>query len=250
MNVLILTDFSEVSKNASQYAVDFLKNSRVNFHLLNIGEFNFQPSAKKQWNTQLVSTLEKLQHSVKELEDYSNDPKHSFHTRLSSDKLIDSVRVTLSEKKIDLIFIGAVSNDEHAHPILGDHAYDVVRKIKCNIVVVPGNCKYRSPEKIIFPIDHSVFELGDIDHIYESLDYLQPSEIKLMEIGRKAATLRDNLEDGLVDFNSEIFRNIQRKFDMVFVLGKNLNICDRLLHKDHGISTAMKMEIPIFVYHG
>lgn len=126
MNVLILTDFSDVSMNTGRYAVDFLKNSPANFHLLNIRKFNFQSSAKEEWNAQLVSTLEKLQDTVNGLEVYTKNVEHIFHTQLSSDNLIMAVRIALVEKEIDLIFIGAVSRNTHSHPILGDHAYDVV----------------------------------------------------------------------------------------------------------------------------
>lgn len=255
MNVLILTDFSEVSKNAGFYAVDFLKNTGANFHLLNIREFNFQKSASDTWNTQLVSTLEKLQQSVQKLEAYTANEEHHFHTRLSSDNLIKAVRIALIEKKIDLIFIGAVSHSEHSHPILGDHAYDVVRKIKCNIMVIPGDCSYRPTEKVVFPLDHSLTS-ENINKISDRLDYFEPSEFKLLGISEtEVSAAKEKIEsendmEYLPTFNSDIFRKIQKDFDLVFVLGKNLTICDRLLHKDYGISSAMNMEIPIFVYHG
>ena len=250
MNVLILTDFSEVSINAGRYAIDLLREKTVNFHLLNIAEFNFEDSQDHSWNNQLVGTLERLQKSIATLESYSKQSKHRFHTRLFSDNLIKSVRKSLSEKKIDLIFIGAVSNAKHSHPLLGDHAYDVVRKIKCNIIVVPGNCKFSQPERILFPLDHSLSQKIETDAIYNSLDYMPSSEIKTMEIREKTARFQKENMEVIADFNSETFGDIQKKFDLVFVLGKNLNVCDRLLHKEYGISAGMKMEIPIFVYHG
>ena len=255
MNVLILTDFSETSQNAGRYAVDFLQKTAANFYLLNIHNFNFNKSASDLLEKQLVTNLAHLQKGVKALEDYTANKQHKFNTILSSESLISAVRKAMADKKIDLIFIGAVSQDEHEHPILGDHAYDVVRKIKCNIIAVPDGCVFENPRKAVFPVDQSIMSVGEQKRILENLNYLHASDFTLLEIkdgdvGYPNATNGEIPFKTPVPFTKELFKDIQEQFDIIFVIGKNLSICDRLLHNENGFSAHMKMEIPIFVYHG
>ncbi|MGA8852756.1 MAG: universal stress protein [Christiangramia sp.] len=255
MNVLILTDFSETSENAGRYAADFLQKTAANFFLLNIHNFNFDRAATGHLENELVSTLSRLQAGAKELGEYTRNKKHKFNTILSSESLISAVRKALTEKKIDLIFIGAVSQDKHAHPILGDHAYDVVRKIKCNIIAVPGGCVYESPRKAVFPVDHSILSIDEQRRILDNLRYLNSSDFTLLEIKDGDVEYPHSLNGDLplkrpVPFTRDLFKDIQSQYDIIFVIGKNLSICDRLLHTKYGFSANMNIEIPIFVYHG
>ncbi|PKD20853.1 hypothetical protein APR41_12490 [Salegentibacter salinarum] len=48
MNVLILTDLSDVARNAGSYAVQFLGDIPVNFYMLNIRGFNPEASLEQE----------------------------------------------------------------------------------------------------------------------------------------------------------------------------------------------------------
>lgn len=78
-------------------------------------------------------------------------------------------------------------------------------------MVVPENCKYKTPEKIIFPIDQALLTSKAIDSIYTSLDYLEPPEIKRLEINEKGVVMQEGNNhvrenDILPAFSAEIFR--------------------------------------------
>ncbi len=268
MNVLILTDFSEVSDNAGKYAVDFLQDFATSFYLLNIQDFNFNKSASDKLENQLLSTWENLQSGMKVLEDYTSNPKHTFNYILSSDNLINAVRKALAEKKIDLIFIGAASKDIHHHPILGDHAYDVIRKIRCNIMAVPGESSYVKPEKLVLPVDYSVLSGDRVFQLLESKKYLNADSVTVIEVDEKYAGTkrREFVWPTLVEekdqtqlryvkmresaiFSEDLLKEIQDKFNMIVILGKNLNVCDRLLHAKYGLFTTVSNSLPILVIH-
>ncbi|MCH4824456.1 universal stress protein [Gramella lutea] len=255
MNVLILTDFLETSDNAGRYAVDFLQKKQANFFLLNIHNFNFSRSAGDKLENELVSTLDELQQDTKELKAYTRNKQHKFNTILSSESLISAVRKALVEKKIDLIFIGAVSREKHDHPILGNHAYEVVRKIKCNIIAVPAGCTYKDPKKAVFPVDPEILSTNAQSGIANDLHYLEPLdftflEIKDGDIEYSGLSHSDEPIKTPVPFTKKLFMELQKEFDIIFVAGKNLSICDRLLHTQYGFSVKMDINIPIFVYHG
>ncbi len=261
MNVLILTDFSEVSNNAARYAVDFLHEHKATFYFLNFQDFDFDKTASKKLDKQLITILERLQASAAQLELYSQNTEHKFNTILSSENLISATRKALVEKKIDFIFIGAVSHKIHHHPILGDHAYDVVRKIRCNIFAIPASCNYQFPKKVIFPIDYLVQSDEEIPDIIAKNQFLKNSKftiLKLKENDRKSVSAENNIftETGLQllntneeDFNERFFGSMQQDFQLIFIIGKNLSICDRFLHSKYGLSASIDLQLPIFVYH-
>lgn len=267
MNVLILTDFSEVSENAGKYAVDFLRDFSVNFYLLNIQDFNFSGNATKILENQLLKTWEQLQVGISDLEDYTGNQDHSFSYILSSENLIDAVRKALVEKKIDLIFIGMASHEVHHHPILGDHAYEVIRKIRCNIMAVPGNSTFVKAERLILPVDYSVLSSKKVHQMLESKDYIRACDITLIELderhaGKKPEAVGEAIANEMNDaqlrylqmagseiFNEDLLNEIQDRFDMIVILGKNLSVCDRLLHTRHGLFATTANSLPILVIH-
>lgn len=268
MNILFLTDFSEVSNNAGKYAVDFLQNIAANFFLLNIHDFNFNKEASDHLENELVSTLEKLQSDILDLQNYTRNPAHNFHTILSSDNLINAVRKALAEKKIDLIFIGAASHPVHQHPILGDHAYEVIRKIRCNIMAVPGESQYTVPERFVLPVDYSVISRDKVFQQLEQASFINRGRLTVIELDEDhhESTTKEfawpQLSNTLTNtrtsymkmgesqiFSEDLLMEIQGKFDMIIILGKNLSVCDHFLHARYGLLSTLSNSLPILVIH-
>lgn len=251
MNVLLLTDFSETSENAMKYAVEFLQNSSATFHLMNIHEFDFERTKGKTLGAKVQNTLQKLEAEISRLASFSPNSKHQFKTIFSSENLINAVRRSLQEYKIDLIFIGTQSQQTHSHPVFGDHAYELVRKIKCNIFAIPAGCKFRKPEKAVFPVDNSLLPENYQEEILGKIEYFRSLEFTLMEITNNDSVLKlGAIKSNPVKFTKKLFREIQKQYDFIFIIGKNLNLCDRLLHSEYGFSAKMPVHIPIYVYHG
>ncbi len=268
MNVLILTDFSEVSDNAGKYALDFLGSTPGQIYVLNIQDIDFNKAAPDVLEQKMLDISRKLHKSITLFKRHTKNPNQEFHSILSSDNLINAVRKCVDEKKIDLIFIGAVSLDARHHPLLGNHAYEVVRKIRCNIVAVPGSKKYKKPKTSILPIDYSVLTEEKIYQLIKNCSFVKDTNMTVLEIEensprslkKKAVShsLPGMLNGATVDyvdmaapaiFSRDVLLEIQDKFDIIVVLGKNLNVCDRLLHTRYGLCSTIDNQLPILVLH-
>jgi nucleotide-binding universal stress UspA family protein len=267
MNVLILTDFSEVSENAGRYALDFLRETPSTISLLNIQDINLNIESSEKLEKELLFISEKMHTAIENLKNYSSNPKHKFHLNLSLDNLITAVRACVVEKKIDLIFIGAASQRERRHPLLGNHAYEIIRKIKCNILAVPDKVKFVTPKRMILPIDYSVLSerksfqvLRDQNYVKsESLTVLNVNENENYSLNRKMIQeLWESDSEENTDFttlNKETFfttdflMEIQDKFDIILILGKNLSISDKLLHARYGLCSKINNKLPILILH-
>lgn len=267
MNVLILTDFSEVSENVGRYALDFLKETPSTISLLNIQDIDLKQTAGEKLQRQMMSISGNLHTGIEKLQAYNSNTEHKFHISLSLDNLITAVRACVAEKKIDLIFIGAASQAEHQHPLLGNHAYEVIRKIKCKIIAVPGNAKFVTPERMILPIDYSVLSKNNFFQVLKDRNYVKSKCVTVLNVNETKnisenrgflqniynGNFEDKLEFLVLNnqrlFNMDLMLEIQDKFDIIAILGKNLSICDQLLHSRYGLCSKISNKLPILVLH-
>ena len=267
MNVLILTDFSEVSENAGRYALDFLRETPSTISLLNIQDINLNIDSSEEVGDKMLLLSKTMHTAMENLKSYSTNPKHKFQLILSLDNLITAVRRCVEEKKIDLIFIGAASQKERKHPLLGNHAYEIIQKIKCNILAVPSMVQFVNPKRMILPIDYSVLSemksfqiLRDRNYVKsESLTVLNVNENENYSINRKMIQeLWESDENKNMTFtslnkntffNRDFLLEIQEKFDVIVILGKNLSISDKLLHSRYGLCSKISNKLPILILH-
>jgi hypothetical protein len=269
MNVLILTDFSIVAQNAGKYAVHFLGDVPVNFYLLNI-----QTSCSRACTDQCISdkrnnALGKLNAEITKLQKSASNSAHTFSAIFSSENLVNTTRKYVGEKKIDLIVMGAAGRDVQYNAILGSHTYDIIRKIKCTVLAVPEGSKYREIDKIVLPIDFSAALDNKIFGFFENPGICLRRNITVLEIIDNGQILpgsdtprqllssqlnKNNLkfiemEENAI-YDEILLTGIQKNYDMIVILGKNLSVCERLLHTKYGICTAISNELPILVLHG
>jgi nucleotide-binding universal stress UspA family protein len=267
MNVLILTDFSEVSENASRYAIDFLRETPSTISLLNIQDINFNMESSEKLGKKMLLISEKMHAAIENLEIYSTNPEHKFHLNLSLDNLITAVRRCVEEKNIDLIFIGAASQKEHKHPLLGNHAYEIIQKIKCNILAVPGKVHFVDPKRMILPIDYSVLSERKSFQVLRDRNYVKSESLTIVNVNENEnyalkkkmiqelweSDSKENMDYRFLNknafFNSDFLLEIQDKFDVIVILGKNLSISDKLLNSRYGLFSKISNKLPILILH-
>lgn len=267
MNVLILTDFSEVSENTSRYALDFLKETPSTISLLNIQDIDLNKESTEKLGERMLVISKNMHSAMEDLKAYSTNDQHKFHINLSLDNLITAVRRCVEEKKIDLIFIGAATQKDHKHPLLGNHAYEIIHKVKCNILAIPDDVSYVNPKRMILPIDYSVLSerksyqvLRNRNYVKsESLTVLSVNENEKYALNRKMiqelweSDAKEHMEFTALNkkafFNADFLLDIQEKYDVIAILGKNLSISDKLLHSRYGLCAKIANKLPILILH-
>lgn len=264
MNVLILTDFSEVVENAGYYTVQLLKNIRVNFYLLNTGIFNSDKPEDDNAKAKEDLALKKLDKRIGELKKLTTNKEHKFTSIYSENDLVNTTRRYIEEKKINLIVMGAVRKGSPQNTILGLHTFEMIKKIKCNLLAVPADSIYKEPEEIILCIDHSAFLDKNEFKFFKQSGILEKSGITIMEVQNEFS---DRLSDCVFCnqfknktiitkhlrnndlFSKDLMLEVQINYDIIILFGKNLSICDRLLHTNHGLCATTGNKLPILVLH-
>ncbi|MEG9328265.1 Nucleotide-binding universal stress protein, UspA family [Salinimicrobium catena] len=266
MNVLVLTDLSRVAKNAGTYAVQFLADVPAHFYLLNIKLFHPEHPPEFPENHPRDLAINLLQQRVLELQELSTCKEHKFSVLYSENDLVGAARKFVLEKNIDLIVMGAANKLHSPNTIIGNHTFEVITKVKCNILAVAENSRYRTPRRMLFPIDYGV------SLPQENLKFLQRPQIAnnagitVMEVGYETRPesggsvnlFFEPLQDRQIEtrkipiaeaFSEEQLEALQQEFDLIVLLGKNINICSELLHKEKGLYARVTNELPILVLH-
>ncbi len=269
MNVLILTDFSQVATNAAKYGIHLFKDMPANFYLFNFDKFDPGEDVILNSTDNQTEAVENLYKHFKELQSYSTNEEHCFKAVFSEDNLVNATRKFVAEKRIDLIVMGAAGKDSIKNTILGNHTFEIIRKIKCNLLAVPEECLYIIPQKLILPIDYSASFDNGLFKFFEHPGITNNAAITVMEIADNslANTHHQNPRELVFDYlksenvkfveidekyihNRRLLQDVQKKYDMIVILGKNLNVCERFLDVKCGVCADVTNKLPILVLHG
>jgi len=264
INILLPTDFSENSWNAMVYGVNFFNKSEVHFHISHIID---------EYATDLESTNKK---SLAELQAFLNrlrkiaDPKfHKFSFSIQQTSFIPGLRKIIEDGKIHLIVMGTRGANLNQQSLVGKNSTAVISRIKCPILVVPEEAKYKKPENIAFPTDFYVTYKSRILRGLKLISNCHQSKLKVLYYAKKSETLtdsqksnRDFLKEQLSDIHHGFYYSINdslqdamqlfvksKDVQLIMMMGKNLNYVDKLLF--YPISEAPKYfkKIPFFVLH-
>jgi len=275
-NILIPSDFSENSWNATKYALSLFKNTPCNFYLLHVtlisyvagGEAPLMPTGviEETLLKQAKKALQKLLNKVKKL---SQNPEHHFFTVSSYNFFIDAVKEQIEEKKIDIIVMGTKGASGLSKIIIGSNTGDLITRIKCPVLIVPENTKFKPPKEIAFPTDYNIFYQSKILNSISELAKMFDSSIRIVHITKKNEELtpfqienKESLNTYFADekysfhkiTNTKIEVGVQcfvesRDIDMIIMIAKNLNLFQRILFKPTVEDISYHTDIPFFVLH-
>lgn len=265
MNVLILSDFSEVAINATHYAMDLLQEEQVNFTLANIFVPNPEESLD-ELEARRKATRIRLEERVEALQKRAADRPHKVNGHYSEENLINATRAYMNRNRVDLLVMGAVGKKMRHSTILGDHTFETICKIKCNILAVPEDVQFHGVKNMLMPIDYTISLSGKNLKFLNTEDFFKKTRLSVWEIGNtvepEQKVSKQEIFKGLdgikLSFNSlddtgsydlKRWTEVQKNFELIVLLGKNINICNRLMHNKYGLYTTVPNRLPILVLH-
>lgn len=261
MQVLLLSDFSEVAINATHYAMDLLKDEKVSFTLLNI--YVPDPMAtEKEKAEKRKATVSRLQERVEKLRERAQGRDHRVNGHYAEENLVNATRDFLVKTPVDLLVMGAVSNEKRHSTILGDHTFEIISKIKCNLLAVPEEVKFREIHKVLMPVDFSANLSGRNFHFLQKSRFLKNTHLSVWDLGSTENNSETEAYKNLKELGADFFKpeegesfdkstwtDLQKKFDVISIVAKNLRICSHIMHSKHGFYLSAPNRLPIFVLH-
>ncbi|WP_121666929.1 universal stress protein [Mesonia aquimarina] len=272
MNILLPTDFSQNSWNAIAYAVDFFKNIHANFYIIHINDQEPEEVIsdgsvieKKKSNT----VIQSFQLLLQKLQQQKTNTKHHFYTSIEDGNFIESIRLHVAEKHINFIVMGTQGNSNFKEATVGSHTTDVITKVKCPILVIPENARFRSVSEIAFPTDFNTRYKTKILSTLKRVSHFNNSALSVLYVSKKSEELSEiqqnnklflqgQLQDIPHSFHYKVDSTleeavqsfvVQHEVRMIAMMAKNLNFFQHILFHPIAKKISYHKEIPFLVLH-
>lgn len=139
-NILVPIDFSEYSKNALRYSIEFSESKGSTLHLLNVIEPMMYPSDFSTGEIVIpapqIDVEHKFDDEMKNLKESLVPAELSCVTVMRTGKPFLEIINYASEKDIDLIIIATHGHTGVEHLLFGSTAEKVVRKAPCPVLTL------------------------------------------------------------------------------------------------------------------
>ncbi len=276
-NILIPTDFSENAHNAIRYALDYFADIPVNFYILHVsqketsktdeGYEDFLESDSEIQTVQNTASL--LKEEIKTCRISAKNLEHNFFPLHEEVNLVEAIRKHISEKEIDYILMGTKGASKTNTNEMGSNTCEVVTKVKCPILVIPGSARFRGIKNIAFVTDYNcIYRNKIITTLSETLE-LHNSPLRILHIKSQNTGLTSGQTDnkGFLHYffrekkhsfhfveNKELEIGIQNfietwEISLVSIVAKNLNFIQRLLLRPSVKIVSYHTNVPFLVIH-
>ncbi|RYF68632.1 MAG: universal stress protein, partial [Cytophagaceae bacterium] len=176
------TNFSPASRHAVEYARTFFGDTATDFHLLYPhpdAPDGIQPP-RYVADTTRVSYVAKLHEAVGILRDETITDWHTFRSSDKPGQSFDVVEESVEDESYDIVVIGP--NEDGTDIVFGNSAIALIRKLKANVLVVPGEAPVRPIHQIVLAIDFANLTNFSLLDSVKQLVLLKGSTLTLLTI--------------------------------------------------------------------
>lgn len=161
-NILLLTDFSDTSKNAIRYALELFENEPCTFYVLYVQDATayttddvVSDSSTSLYDSLILKNRVKLANYVSDLKSEFNIENFNFKTIVDFDSLIAAIHQSIKTKEIDLIVMGSNGTTGAKEVVFGSNTLKVIRNVECTTLIIPQDFAYVKPNEILLALDPS-----------------------------------------------------------------------------------------------
>jgi nucleotide-binding universal stress UspA family protein len=198
-NIVVATDFSDVSKNAVKYAASLSEFLGATLHILNVYESTLFYTAEMPYTA--VESAEKLaaEESEKKMgrleESISKAfPAVSIKTETKRGVSADSITDFASAVNADLLVTGTTGSGVVERTLIGSTTTAIINKSKQLVLIVPEGSKFEGVDKIVYATDlneHNIKAANDLALFAKPLN----AEIVFLMVDNKLRTDSEELSD-------------------------------------------------------
>lgn len=158
MHILLPTDFSENSRNAIRYALDFYKGQTCSFFFLNVqkssefmlDDFYTAPADASINQTILSDNKKELASFMASFQEAYKNEDYSFTSQVDFDEITASINQAIKLDAIDLIIMGTNGATGASEKLFGSNTLNVIRKGQAPVLAIPEGYAYANLGSILF----------------------------------------------------------------------------------------------------
>ena len=153
--ILLPTDFSENANNAVRHAVQMYGDEEVTFVFFHTF---FTPHTSPDASKEVVDS--EREESMQRFDQLINTLRSDYPSFvLSFEKIFkygyfeNTVREVIDSLDVDLIVMGTQGASGLEEVLIGSSTANVIRDVDCPVLAIPEKSSYKTPEKIVFPLE-------------------------------------------------------------------------------------------------
>ena len=264
--ILIATDFSNASRNASLYGVELAKALDAKIILFNAYEV---PKPAPGLGVS-VSRYDIMMQTDKRLLEESDflDPKREIIEIICDEGVPEDAIINIAnEKKVDFIIAGMKGSGKNLKKIFGSTATSLIKRSDIPVIIVPEEAKFSIPKKILYASDsmsdtniEHVDQIKPITETFESKLYVvrvvKDEYAEIFERLNTPGKLREELKKLDASFEYPVDTDIRHALnefikkhhaDMLVMMPHKHDWLERLFKKSETKDMIFHAHIPILV---
>ncbi len=270
--ILVPTDFSNISKNAINYAVELAKLTKskiILFHAFYVPivttDVMVIPPMEEIEESNL-SVLKKIEKAIYK----KHGKKVIVECKCKYGFPVDEINQFAKTNKVDLIVMGMHGSGELAEKLIGSTTTSLIRKSACPVLAIDRKVKFKLIKKIALACDYEaiantkIFEpLKEIVRLFKShvnVINITPVDEKLPPVSKAIAGIK--LEHALEDVNHTFWfaknENVvngindfvrEKKMDLVVMIPRKHSLLKSIFNEPETKRIAFHTKVPLLALH-
>ncbi len=214
-NILVLTDFSEVSNYGFSTAIYFAVNTQTKIHILHNMETNefIEINLGKENNYKIGNICDhQLDLILNEWNRIADEQKISFYYRATGGKLIENIKNIIQQYNIDLIIMGATGKGKKWQNEWGSTTEKVIKNLNIPVLIVKDYDDKFQLKTIVFASSFDAREKETFRKFLQLMPIEKEATIHLLTINTESYFTQPSLlaKEAMNDYK-EIARPIHTK---------------------------------------
>lgn len=216
--ILLPTDFSLNSQNAISYALNFYKEEKCHFILLNSYQVNGYmrnsrfipiPGESKREKVREESRA-KIHLLLKEIEQRYPNPLHSYNILTKNQQLVAAIAEEIDKQPVAVVIIGTQGNTSAHNVSYGSNTISIMEEIhNCPILAIPSHVRFSPIKEVVLASGFKVPAMEEEYVFIKELLKKTGATIRVLHIDENGMSRpQQNNRDDLMD----ILKNVPNSF--------------------------------------
>jgi nucleotide-binding universal stress UspA family protein len=273
-NILLPTDFSKNSINAIYYALEFLKDKKCQFYILNVqkassfitDDMMVVNSSTTIYKTLINAAKKSIDNIITTLKEEFYNKNHQFHAIVDYDNFVDAINQVCDKHEIDLIIMGTKGASGLEKVLFGSNTVRVMQRCHTPALAIPDKYKFNKINHVAFATTNSKrFQKEELE-ILNKIITTNNASLQILHLADQNHLAYDAYDN--IDFFATNFSDAEHEYidtpsnemfsvvsdyihkngvNMLAIMNKKHSFLERLF-KTYAVERyAFKIDIPLLV---
>ncbi len=252
--ILVPTDFSNVSKNALQYGLDLYKGTDTSFEIIHVYNPSFDPVLPE-----FVDSSAGMVEVVKEnMNALMAGIERNNGLEITNSLELGFTQETLLEKSYDydLIIMGTTGTNSLLDKLFGSVSSDIAANAKCPVLLIPPDVHYKGISDMIFYCDdiceNTIDKIVTFADRYDSNLHViaKNQETKIsgfVDSESLKVFLYEQKDNSVISEINDFIES--KKASLLIMSTRKRSFWKKILNRTKTRAFALNSKIPLLVYH-